>query len=92
MCVAKQGRVVRWVLPHQPLRKNHTIRTAAAVLPAGPDATNELFNSIQNVIMRALLAVQPVMINDKHSFEVSPPAAAAMLLLSWTFCSTPALW
>jgi tubulin polyglutamylase TTLL9 len=37
---------------------------------AGPDATNGLFNAIQNVILRALLAVQPVMINDKHSFEV----------------------
>lgn len=40
------------------------------VLHAGPEATNALFNAIQNVIMRALLAVQPVMINDKHSFEV----------------------
>jgi hypothetical protein len=37
----------------------------------GPEATNELFNSIQNVILRALLAVQPSMINDKHCFEVS---------------------
>lgn len=36
----------------------------------GPDATNALFNAIQNVILRALLAVQPVMINDKHSFEL----------------------
>lgn len=37
---------------------------------AGPDATHALFNAIQNVILRALLAVQPAMINDKHSFEV----------------------
>lgn len=37
---------------------------------AGPDATNACFNAIQNVILRALLAVQPAMINDKHSFEV----------------------
>jgi hypothetical protein len=65
------------------------ISMAAVVLPAGPDATNELFNSIQNVIMRALLAVQPVMINDKHSFEVGSPAAAA-LLLSGTFCCAAA--
>uniref|UniRef100_A0A383W9P9 Tubulin--tyrosine ligase-like protein 9 n=1 Tax=Tetradesmus obliquus TaxID=3088 RepID=A0A383W9P9_TETOB len=36
----------------------------------GPEATNELFNSIQNVILRALLAVQPSMINDKHCFEL----------------------
>lgn len=40
------------------------------VVCAGPEATNALFNAIQNVIMRALLSVQPVMINDKHSFEV----------------------
>jgi hypothetical protein len=39
-------------------------------LHAGAEATDALFNAIQNVIMRALLAVQPVMINDKHSFEV----------------------
>lgn len=37
---------------------------------AGADATNELFNGIQNVILRALLAVQPTIINDKHCFEV----------------------
>lgn len=36
----------------------------------GPQASNELFNNIQNLIIRALLAVQPAMINDKHCFEL----------------------
>lgn len=36
----------------------------------GPAATNTLFNAIQNLIIRTLLAVQPVMINDKHCFEL----------------------
>jgi tubulin polyglutamylase TTLL9 len=34
------------------------------------EATNGLFNNIQNLIIRALLAVQPAMISDKHCFEV----------------------
>jgi len=38
--------------------------------PAGANATDELFSSIQGLMVRALLAVQPAMINDKHSFEV----------------------
>ena len=36
----------------------------------GAEATNELFHNIQNLIIRALLAVQPAMINDKHAFEL----------------------
>jgi hypothetical protein len=44
---------------------------------AGQEATDELFGAIQNLILRALLAVQPVIINDKHSFEVRGEAAAA---------------
>ena len=36
----------------------------------GAEATSELFNGIQNLIIRALLAVQPAMINDKHCFEL----------------------
>lgn len=50
---------------------------------AGPEATNTLFNAIQNVIMRALLAVQPVMINDKHSFEVRRTATLNMTVTVW---------
>ncbi|KAF8063863.1 Ttll9 [Scenedesmus sp. PABB004] len=43
----------------------------------GADATNELFAAIQGVVLRALLAVQPAMINDKHSFEArSAPGRA----------------
>jgi hypothetical protein len=37
---------------------------------AGADASNQLFADIQNLIMRALLAVQPAMINDRHAFEL----------------------
>lgn len=44
--------------PHLPL-----------VLP-GEAAAAELFHAIQNIIIRALLAVQPAMINDKHCFEL----------------------
>lgn len=36
----------------------------------GQEACNELFHNIQNLIIRSLLAVQPAMINDKHSFEL----------------------
>lgn len=36
----------------------------------GADAAAELFHAIQNIIIRALLAVQPAMINDKHCFEL----------------------
>ncbi|KAG1677585.1 hypothetical protein FOA52_014483 [Chlamydomonas sp. UWO 241] len=36
----------------------------------GGEATNELFHGIQSLIMRCLLAVQPAMINDRHSFEL----------------------
>jgi hypothetical protein len=36
----------------------------------GPEPTNELFHGIQSLIMRCLLAVQPAMINDRHSFEL----------------------
>ncbi|MEW5300219.1 MAG: hypothetical protein WDW36_003164 [Sanguina aurantia] len=36
----------------------------------GAEATHELFHNIQNIIIRALLAVQPAMINDKHAFEL----------------------
>jgi hypothetical protein len=46
---------------------------------AGLEAANELFNDIQNLIIRALLAVQPAMINDKHCFEVSQTAAITCL-------------
>jgi hypothetical protein len=37
---------------------------------AGADASNQLFADIQNLIIRALLAVQPAMINDRHAFEL----------------------
>jgi hypothetical protein len=37
---------------------------------AGPEAAAELFHAIQNIIIRALLAVQPAMIQDKHCFEL----------------------
>lgn len=36
----------------------------------GAGAANALFGSIQALLIRALLAVAPNMINDKHSFEV----------------------
>ncbi|GLC33111.1 hypothetical protein PLESTB_000369300 [Pleodorina starrii] len=36
----------------------------------GAEAAAELFHAIQNIIIRALLAVQPAMINDKHCFEL----------------------
>ncbi|KAL6749379.1 tubulin tyrosine ligase-like family, member 9 [Haematococcus lacustris] len=36
----------------------------------GAEASNELFHNMQNLIIRALLAVQPAMINDKHCFEL----------------------
>lgn len=36
----------------------------------GFEAATELFHNIQNIIIRALLAVQPAMINDKHCFEM----------------------
>mmetsp|Transcript_28213 Transcript_28213/g.71956 ORF Transcript_28213/g.71956 Transcript_28213/m.71956 type:complete len:364 (+) Transcript_28213:200-1291(+) len=36
----------------------------------GPDAVNESFYEIQQMIIRSLLSVQKVIINDKHSFEV----------------------
>mmetsp|Transcript_32475 Transcript_32475/g.52602 ORF Transcript_32475/g.52602 Transcript_32475/m.52602 type:complete len:444 (+) Transcript_32475:184-1515(+) len=36
----------------------------------GVEATNKLFHDIQRVILRALLAVQKVIINDKHCFEM----------------------
>ncbi|KAI8464205.1 MAG: tubulin tyrosine ligase-like family, member 9 [Monoraphidium minutum] len=36
----------------------------------GPDATHALFGSIQGLIVRTLLAVQPAMINDRHCFEL----------------------
>jgi hypothetical protein len=44
--------------------------------PAGLPASNRLFQDIQNLIIRALLAVQPAMIADKHCFEVSSGRAA----------------
>ena len=36
----------------------------------GESAANQLFADIQAVMLRALLAVQKVMINDKHCFEL----------------------
>eukprot|EP00775_Hariotina_reticulata_P014320 gene14320-46_t len=36
----------------------------------GVNVTDDLFNNIQGLMVRALLAVQPAMINDKHSFEL----------------------
>eukprot|EP00667_Euglena_gracilis_P013278 EG_transcript_13686 len=36
----------------------------------GEEAANKLFADIQGVMLRALLAVQKVMINDKHCFEL----------------------
>jgi hypothetical protein len=38
--------------------------------PAGAEASNQLFADIQSLIIRALLAVQPAMINDRHAFEL----------------------
>eukprot|EP00741_Cyanophora_paradoxa_P017535 tig00020996_g16939.t1 len=35
-----------------------------------PQATNRLFGDIQRVVIRALMAVQKVIINDKHCFEM----------------------
>jgi hypothetical protein len=56
---------------------NHTQpvnQATPAALLAGVEATNGLFNNIQNLIIRALLAVQPAMISDKHCFEVCKPS------------------
>jgi hypothetical protein len=61
----------------------HMLLLLLLLLVSGAEVTNELFNSIQNVILRALLAVQPSMINDKHCFEVSAAAAAAAAVISW---------
>jgi len=36
----------------------------------GSEATDRVFNEMQMIILRSLLAVQPVMINDKHCFEL----------------------
>lgn len=36
----------------------------------GPERVDALFWEIQMVILRSLLAVQPIMINDKHCFEL----------------------
>ena len=36
----------------------------------GVDAVDNLFWNIQMIILRSLFAVQPVMINDKHCFEL----------------------
>jgi len=36
----------------------------------GAEATNELFHNIQNIIINSLRAVQPVIINDKHCYEM----------------------
>lgn len=36
----------------------------------GRDTTNELFYQVQMLVIRALLSVQKVMINDKHCFEL----------------------
>jgi hypothetical protein len=57
----------------------------------GPEATNELFNSIQNVILRALLAVQPSMINDKHCFEVNCCCCCRHRLSAMHLCLTKGL-
>ena len=35
----------------------------------GHDATRQLFDDIENIILQSLKAVQNIMINDKHSFE-----------------------
>ena len=36
----------------------------------GVEATDHLFNSIQDICINSLLSVQKVMINDKHCFEM----------------------
>jgi tubulin polyglutamylase TTLL9 len=36
----------------------------------GTEAVNQLFADIQQVIIRSLLAVQRIMINDRHCFEM----------------------
>lgn len=53
------------------------LRPMPARPAAGEGAANALFASIQALVIRTLLAVQPAMINDKHCFEVRPHAAAA---------------
>jgi len=36
----------------------------------GVERTNQLFTDIQDIIMRSLIAVQKVIMNDKHCFEL----------------------
>ena len=36
----------------------------------GDERVNQLFSDIQNTIIKSLLSVQKVMINDKHCFEM----------------------
>jgi tubulin polyglutamylase TTLL9 len=36
----------------------------------GTDKVDKLFNEMQMIMLRSLLSVQPVMINDKHCFEL----------------------
>lgn len=36
----------------------------------GDDRVNELFTEIEALVVRSLMSVQKVMINDKHCFEL----------------------
>lgn len=64
VCVSKPHRA-------SPLRPRPLCCPSTTPPPAaGYEAANQLFHDIQNIIIRALLAVQPAMINDKHCFEL----------------------
>ena len=40
------------------------------LLRYGVEKTNQLFNDIQDIIIKSLTAVQKVIMNDKHCFEL----------------------